>query len=374
MIRFFLCSLLSLTFSFASDFYKGDSLVLKGVYSFYNYDFDEAVDILTNAREEFPDHPGVHLIWAASRWVRAQSTLSIEETYTILDNDLKEINLVYDDLIEKYYYDPTYLLYQGSAIGLKARVTLGRKQWLKTLYHAYKGFIIIEDVADKHPDVIDAQLPIGIIEYYAGLSNSMLKWAVKIYGLNASKESGLQKMNLAADQSEWAWIEAKSILSNLYLWVEDEPILAYAHSKDLAQKFPNNFYFNLLYLESSIRTSNESVSISIIKDMDILLSELSDRQREWYSPYLTYEKGLYAFYQKDYKTALKLVEITIEKYAAELDIILANAFLLQGMCYEMLDNRGKAKASYNKCIDIGNFSNAIEKSKLYLKQPFAGLE
>jgi hypothetical protein len=83
---------------------------------------------------------------------------------------------------------------------------------------------------------------------------------------------------------------------------------------------------------------------------------------------------LYAFYQKDYKTALKLVEITIEKYAAELDIILANAFLLQGMCYEMLDNRGKAKASYNKCIDIGNFSNAIEKSKLYLKQPFAGLE
>jgi hypothetical protein len=40
----------------------------------------------------------------------------------------------------------------------------------------------------------------------------------------------------------------------------------------------------------------------------------------------------------------------------------------------MLDNRGKAKASYNKCIDIGNFSNAIEKSKLYLKQPFAGLE
>jgi len=373
-VRLFIVSILAFTFTFADDFYEGDSLVREGVYAFYNYDFQKAVEILTNARKKFPDHPGVHLIWAASRWVKAQSSLSIEETQTILDNDLKEIGSVYSDLVLKYPYDPTYLLYQGSSIGLKARVTLGRKQWLRTLFHAYKGFVIIDDVAEKYPEIIDAKLPIGIIEYYAGISNSILKWAIKLYGLKASKESGLEKINLAADRSNWSWIEAKSILSNLYLWVEDEPILAFVHSRDLVNNFPNNFYFNLLYLEASIRTNNLNISEEILENAENILSKLTPRQKEWYEPYLSYEKALYFFYKNDYKNALNLVNKTIKDYAAELDIVLGNAYLLQGMCYDKLDKRGKAKESYYLCVDLENFSDAIIKSRLYLKQPYEGLE
>ena len=54
--------ILSLTIIYAKDYYKGDTLVKKGVYAFYNYDFDKAVDLLTEARERFPEHPGVHLL------------------------------------------------------------------------------------------------------------------------------------------------------------------------------------------------------------------------------------------------------------------------------------------------------------------------
>ena len=32
--------------------------------------FYKAISILDNARTKFPNHPGVHLIWAASRWLR----------------------------------------------------------------------------------------------------------------------------------------------------------------------------------------------------------------------------------------------------------------------------------------------------------------
>ncbi len=358
----------------SNDFYKGDSLVKKGVYSFYNYEFDEAISILSKARKDFPDHPGVHLIWAAARWVKAQSSLTVAETYNLLESDLNEIESVYLDLTEKYPYNPTYKLYKGSAIGLKARVTLGRKQWFKTLSNAYKGFVIIDDVAENNPDIVDALLPIGIIEYYAGISNSILKYAIKIYGLTASKELGLQKMNLAADEGSWSWIEAKSILSNIYLWVEDEPILALNHSKDLANHFPNNFYFNLLYLESNIRTNNLSISITIIEDMDFKLSKLSDMQRTWYQPYLIYEKALYSFYKKDFKSSLSLVNEAINNYAAELDIVLANAFLLQGKCYDKIGKRKKAKESYQMCIDLKNLSDAISKSKTHLKIPYEGLQ
>ena len=150
---------------YAKDYYKGDTLVKKGVYAFYNYEFDKAVDLLTKARERFPEHPGVHLIWAASRWVRSQANLTVEETYNILHDDLEELRPVYDNLVEKFGYDPNYKLYQGSALGLSARVALGKKQWLKTLFQSYRGFNIIKDVASESPDMKDAQLPIGIVEY-----------------------------------------------------------------------------------------------------------------------------------------------------------------------------------------------------------------
>lgn len=354
----------------AEDYYKGDTLIKKGVYAFYNYDFDEAVSILDNARNQFPDHPGVHLIWAASRWVRAQAYEPIEETYLILQDDLDEIVPIYDNLVKKYVNDYNYGLYQGSTIGLYARLSLGKKQWLKTLYHAHKGFRIINDVYKNSPQIIDSQLPIGIVEYYGGISQSIFRWAIKLYDLQPSTESGLQRISLSADEGHWSWIEAKSILSNLYLWVEDEPILALEHTQDLVKQFPNNFYFNLLHLESLIRTNNIELSHDLLKEMEININNLTDRQIDWYLPYLLYEKALFTFYQKEFSTALELVTRTITNYTAELDIILGNAYLLQGMIYDKINLRGKAKASYYHCINLDNFSSSIEKAELYLKQPF----
>jgi hypothetical protein len=372
MLRFITAVLFMATLH-ASDYYKGDTLVREGVHAFYNYEFDKAVDILSDARIQFPDHPGVHLIWAASRWVRSQANSPVEETYGILQEDLDEIGPVYDQLVEKYAYDPNYQLYQGSALGLSARVALGKKQWLRTLFRSYKGFMIIKNVAKESPHVTDAQLPIGIVEYFAGISNPIISWAVRMYDLDASTESGLNRMALAADEGHWSWIEAKAILSNLYLWVEDEPILALEHSKDLVRYFPDNFYFNLLYLESIIRTKNIKLSKVIIRDMEISLSKLTSRQGAWYGPYLDYERALLSFYQEDYFKALELVNKTIDDYTAELDIILSNAFLLQGMCHDRLDQRSKAKESYNNCIDLDNFSGSINQAKDYIRRPFSGI-
>ena len=83
----FIITILLISLCQANDYYKGDSLIKKGVYAFYNYEFDEAVEILSKGRIQFPEHPGVHLIWAASRWVRAQAILPVEKTYDILENE-----------------------------------------------------------------------------------------------------------------------------------------------------------------------------------------------------------------------------------------------------------------------------------------------
>ena len=104
--------------------------------------------------------------------------------------------------------------------------------------------------------------------------------------------------------------------------------------------------------------------------MEIKIDKLSEKQKTWYEPYLLYEKALLTFHQKQYFNALELVTTAINNYKAELDIILSNAYLLQGMIFDKLYRRAEAKVSYYNCINLDNFSGSIERAKLYLKQPF----
>ena len=50
-------------------------------------------------------------------------------------------------------------------------------------------------------------------------------------GFDPSMESGLEKILEAANEGKWSWIEAKSILCNLYLWVEDDPLAFLPHAE-----------------------------------------------------------------------------------------------------------------------------------------------
>ena len=231
---------------FSQTTHKGDDLVKEGVHAFYNYEYDRALELLSRARQEHPDHPGVHFIWAAAAWTKSLAYDPVDTTHRVLEKVLADITPIYDALVKKYPLDPYYRLYQGSAIGLTARVTLAQKRWLTTLIRAYRGFVIITDVAEDNPGLMDGRLPVGIVEYYSGMGNTLLQWTVKLYGLNASMESGLNQMTLAADNSDWAWVEANGILSFLYLWVENDPVLAAKHSRKVVETFPNNYYYHIM--------------------------------------------------------------------------------------------------------------------------------
>ena len=371
MLRFIFYGILTFATANSQAYYVGDSLVQEGVYAFYNYDFDNSVEILDQAKKKYPDHPGVHLIWASSRWVRSQANDPVEETYRVLEADLREIKPIYEELVLKYPNDPNYKLYHGSSVGLSARVSLGKKEWLNTLLHSHKGFSIIKGIASQSNQIVDLQLPIGIVEYYSGVSNVILRWTIALMGFEPSVESGLEKIMQAANEGKWSWIEAKAILCNLYLWVEDDPVLSLPHARELAYNFPENYWFNLLYLESLIRTNMFNDSYKVIEKMDDLLLNLTDRQKEWYKPYLSYEIALLHFHKKEYKESLKNVKKTIKNYAGELDVILGNAYLLEGMAYDKLSKRIKAKQSYRKCIELKNFSIAMKKAEKYLERSFS---
>lgn len=348
----------------------GDSLVWEGVYAFYNNETAMAVDILTKVRQEFPLNAAVHFTWASARWLHSQANDPIEKTYIVLNRDLDEVTPLYKDLVEKYPDNPLYRLYLGSAEGLRARVYLGQKRWFKTFIPAYKGFKITKGVADNYPEIKDAMLPIGVVEYYVALRSSILKWAASLFGLETTKESGLAKMEIAANYGDFARIEARSLLSFIYLWEAPNIIKALEHTTILAEKFPKNFYFVLMYTESLIKTGNHDQANTVLLQLNIDFKDLTHTQKLNMKSYLDYEWALYWFEQNQFDKALKLAESSIADYKAELDIYLTNSLLLLGNIHDVNGNRSEAKIVYRKCIKLDNNSEAVRLAKIYMDNPY----
>jgi tetratricopeptide (TPR) repeat protein len=349
----------------------GDVQLKKGVMAMYNYEYTQAIILIDSVRNTCPEHPGAPMIWVGAKWLKAQANLPTEQSMDTLEKCLNDILPIYESLVKKYPSDPIYQLYYGSAKGLSARISLGEKKWLQTLMRAYGGFTMIQKAYEDDPDLNDALLPFGIVEYYAGISPKIIRWLVDFYGLNPSTDSGLAKMEITTEKSEWAWIEAKGILSFLYLWVEDKPSWALRHTEDLTKKFSNNYYFYLLHLESLIRTGNKSEAEHYLKMNDGKFEKLTDRQKRWYFSYGEYEKALFDFTFENSDNALDYLEYAIKDYDAELDIILGNAYLLKGKIHDLKKQRKDAISAYQKCIELDNFSSAMKKANTYLLKPFS---
>ena len=128
---------------------------------------------------------------------------------------------------------------------------------------------------------------------------------------------------------------------------------------------------NIWLFKTNTRTSNFEEAKRKINELDDNFNNLSTRQKAWYEPYFNYQKALFHFHQMEYDKSRKFTMLAIDNYSGELDIILGNAFLLQGMAYDKVNKRTEARESYNNCIDLDNFSFAIIKAKKYLEIPYS---
>jgi tetratricopeptide (TPR) repeat protein len=101
-----------------------------------------------------------------------------------------------------------------------------------------------------------------------------------------------------------------------------------------------------------------------------MFSGLTDIHKDWYLAYRKYEWALYHYLNGDYPLALSALDIAINNYGAELDVVLGNALLLKGKIYDILGDRKTAIKLYRDCIRLDNFTHAMENAEQYLVTSF----
>lgn len=349
---------------------SGDETVRSGVDAFFNYEYEKSLNILNDARLNYPSHPVVHVAWAAAKWKYDQSQLIADSVYYNLNINLDLVEEVYDSLIIAHPNNPEYLLYLGTSKALRARVYLGQKKMLSTLFSAYTGLRVIQKAKRNSLDVKDIYLPIGAVEWYAGLSSQFVRIGVQILNLKPSRSDGILNMEIAAKESSWAWVEAMSILSVVYQFFDINNERGLIVSKTISEKYPKNYDYKLYYASSLLRNGRVKKSKQLLDELSADLFEQRLGHQKRYKPYLDYLWGYYFYLNKNNIRALEFLKISINDYSSDLDIILASAYLLEGNIYDLLNQPEKAKSSYENCINLENHTNAIKLAKLYLDEPF----
>ena len=350
----------------------GDKAVRAGADAFYNYEYEKSIRILTKARKDFPEHPGVHVAWVAAHWRKDETHLPLDTIYAKFERNLAEIVVVYDTLVARYPDDQEYKIYYGSAKGLKARIYLGQKKWIPTLVSAYQGFRIIQDAFEMDSSLTDAYLPIGIVEYYAGMSNLLVKAGAEMFGLEASREEGIRKMEIAAYESQWAWTESMSILSFIYQFIDIDHEKGLKLSKIVSDKYPNNFDFQVHYTFSLMVTGDLKGAKKQLKRLNPQLAKMGSRHQKLYTSYLNYLWGYYYYLTGDYEKALGFIDQCINLYTSEMEGFLANAHLHKGMILDKMRNRRGAVKAYKNCLKLPGHYDATKWAKQYLDKPFQG--
>ena len=348
----------------------GDEVVWQGISAFYNEEFDEAVEVLTKARNDFPEHPTVHLVWAVSLWLRAQAKDGYKVAHTALEKSSAEIIPVYQQLLKKYPRDPDYQLNMATTQGLLARVALGKKDWLGVVSSGLKGYKGARAVHQNHPEIYDSYLPLGVLNYYVGRSSSAVQVLGNIFGIEANSDIGLQQINLAVEKGEYARVEATSILAYIYLWIQDDPQLALIYCDKLRSEFPKSAYYHHIYTEALLQLKRlDEAEMSLAVTQKMADDNLPASKKAW-QPTLKYQRALLNFHLGDLDEALKLVSASINDFNAELDTPLGYGYLLRGMIYDLKGNRRKAIANYQAAVKLENYTTAVTKAKRYLKEPY----
>ena len=348
----------------------GDEVVWQGISAFYNEDYNEAVKVLSQARNDFPEHPTVHLVWAVSLWLRAQAKDGYKVAHTALEKSSAEIIPVYQQLLKKYPRDPDYQLNMATTQGLLARVALGKKDWLGVVSSGIKGYKGARAVHQNHPEIYDSYLPLGVLNYYVGRSSSAVQVLGNIFGIEANSDIGLQQINLAVEKGEYARVEATSILAYIYLWIQDDPQLALIYCDKLRSEFPKSAYYHHIYTEALLQLKRlDEAEMSLAVTQKMADDNLPASKKAW-QPTLKYQRALLNFHLGDLDEALKLVSASINDFNAELDTPLGYGYLLRGMIYDLKGNRRKAIANYQAAVKLENYTTAVTKAKRYLKEPY----
>ena len=194
-----------------------DKLLLDGLDAVYRMDFAAADEDARRAIALQPDYPFAYLGQAATELIRYCYGTEMGDQTLVASFEAKIADTirVSDAWLKTHPGDPDVLFVQGAAHGVAGRMAIERRQWLKAFSHGRAAMKSIRAASAAAPDMYDAQLGLGMFDYYVDTIPRFVGWLAKIM-LGGSRERGLREIAAAAEKGRYAKTAAQLILVEIF--------------------------------------------------------------------------------------------------------------------------------------------------------------
>lgn len=194
-----------------------DRLLVEGIDAIYRMQFDKADELARRAIALNPERPHAYLGLAGTAWTRY--------VYGADQND-PELLKPYEDAtrsaveagerwIKKHPGDAQGLFALGSAYGLYSRLLIHRREWLRGYWNGRKAIQIIKRAIKADPSLVDAQLGMGMYDYYSDLYPRFIGVLAKIV-LRGDRLRGIETLKRVAREGKYSKSNAMILLVEIF--------------------------------------------------------------------------------------------------------------------------------------------------------------
>ena len=261
-------------------------------------------------------------------------------------------------------------LYWGGAQGLQGRWLVTQSQWMKAYSAGKEGHKHLKKALDIDPSLHDANLGLGIYDYYTDILPGFMGALSKLV-MRGDRKRGMQELHAAMEKGGHSRVEASIFLIEIYSHEEKQPEKALALAEQLRQEFPQSPAMNLsvILMLNQLRRWTE-----MGKEAEDFL-----KKAEAQTPFYTqkeaipgrYFAGLAAFMgRRDFHRARELLNPLIQEAPNSRSRWITFALLRRGQSYDAQGERAKAKADYRKVLARPDVWKSHEDAKRYLEKPF----
>ncbi len=182
-----------------------DRLVTAGIDAIYRMDFDAADEAARKAMALNPDYPHAYLGAAATDFIRYVygPTQSDDARVKSFEKKTEVAISVAERWLKTHPGDADVMLVLGSGYGIRARLALERREYVKGWRNGSRSMKSIRAAVKADPQMYDSYLGLGMFDYYVDTIPRFAGWLAKIM-LGGDRARGLQELRLAAEKGHFA--------------------------------------------------------------------------------------------------------------------------------------------------------------------------
>jgi tetratricopeptide (TPR) repeat protein len=341
--------------------------ILQALNYTYNFEFDKADETIEEIKTAYPTHPAANFLKALNLYWRMYYFNSFKENsgeyLKYLDAALQQAQA----RISKNNKDPEGIFFSLTIYSSLAQYHSQMKETMKAVTCAKKTYEYIKTGFNLKDVFNEFYFTTGLYDFYVEQfpeTNPVFK-PFMVFFSPGGKEKGIKELEIAASEALFSRTEANHYLANIYLRYMNTPENAINYTTLLYNLYPNNLYFLSRHIESLIGTGQYTEA----ERLSLPLRNSGKKYFEMASYVflgIINEKGkkrpehAKAFY-------LRAVNMAPEINSPSKDYV---SFAYAGLARiaESRGERDKAKAYYQRALELAEYTSVIEEAEKYLKK------